>query len=88
MPPRLARKPDRCDITQKLGGVPSRVAELRHMSWRTWNEGPVGRGLVNGTQHTVRLKHTRECGQHGEYDVYSEMSIDDRPFRNILYCGD
>ena len=58
------------------------------MEWTTWNKHPVGRGLVNGTPHRVRLKKTRPCGQHGQFKMYSQMSIDDRPFRPILYCGD
>ena len=58
------------------------------MKWTTWNKHPVGRGLVNGKSHRVRLKKTRPCGQHGELKVYSKMSIDGRPFRPILYCGD
>ncbi len=86
MDPHLARKPARCDVTV-TGGLPS-VDYLRHMKWTTWNKHPVGRGLVNGTPHRVRLKKTRPCGQNGEFKVYSKMSIDGRPFRPLLYCGD
>ena len=86
MDPHLARKPARCDVTT-VSGLPS-VDYLRHMEWTTWNKHPVGRGLVNGTPHRVRLKKTRPCGQNGQFKVYSKMSIDSRPFRPILYCGD
>ena len=86
MPPHLARKPARCDVTV-TSGLPA-VDYLRHMHWTTWNKHPVGRGLVNGNSHRVRLKKTRPCGQFGEHKVYSKMSIDGRPFRPILYCGD
>lgn len=86
MDPHLARKPARCDVTG-LRGLPA-VYELRHMEWTRWNNDPVGRGLVNGRPHRVRLKRTRPSGQHGEYKVYSQMSIDDRPFQSILHCGD
>jgi hypothetical protein len=86
MPPRLDRKPARCDIT-RLSGVAS-VLELRHMKWTHWNKHPVGQGLVNGKTKTVRLKGTRPCGPHGEEQVYSKMSIDGRQFGSILYCGD
>ena len=34
------------------------------------------------------LKKTRPCGPDGKFKVYSQMSIDGRPFRSILYCGD
>ena len=87
MDPHLARKPARCDVTRLDPGLPA-VYELRHMEWTRWNKHPVGRGLVNGRPHRVRLKRTRPCGQHGESKVYSQMSIDGRPFRSILYCGD
>lgn len=87
MDPQVARKPARCDVTNVDGG-PATVDELRHMEWTRWSKHAVGRGLVNGRPHRVRLKRTRPCGQHGEYKVYSQMSIDGRPFRSILYCGD
>lgn len=86
MPPHLARKPARCDVTV-VSGLPS-VDLLRHMKWSSWNKHPVGQGLVNGEQHRVRLKNPRPCGQHGELKVYSKMSIDSRPFVPLLYCGD
>lgn len=87
MTPHVARRPARCDVTS-LGGGPATVDRLRSMEWTGWKKYAVGRGLVNGRMNTVRLRRTRSCGQHGEYKVYSEMSIDDRPFHPILYCGD
>lgn len=85
-PPHLARKPGHCEVTT-LSGLPD-VDTLSHMTWTTWNKHPVGRGLVNGTPHRVRLKQPRPCGRDGEFAVYSKMSIDGRAFRPILYCGD
>jgi hypothetical protein len=87
MDPHHARKPARCDVTRLKPGLPE-LFELRHMEWTRWNKHPVGRGLVNGRPHRVRLKRTRRCGPNGEVKVYSQMSIDGRPFRPILYCGD
>ncbi len=87
MAPHLARKPGRCEVTSLEPGLPT-VDALAHMKWTTWNKHPVGRGLVNGTPHRVRLKKTHPCGPDGKFKVYSQMSIDDRPFRSILFCGD
>jgi hypothetical protein len=86
MDPHLAREPARCDVTV-TEGLP-RVEELRHMKWRRWGELAVGHGLVNGREHRVRFKRARPCGPNGQSKVYSRMSIDSRPFRSILYCGD
>src|SRR5688500_1850985 len=86
MPPHLARKPARCDVTV-VESVP-RVEELRHMDWDRWGNLAVGHGLVNGRDHRVRFKRARPCGPNGQSKVYSRMSIDSRPFRKILYCGD
>ena len=86
MDPHHARKPARCDVTV-TSGLPE-VDYLRHMKWTTWNKHPVGHGLVNGSEHRVRLKKTRSCGPNGEVKAYSQMSIDNRPFQSILYCGD
>ena len=83
MDPHLARKPARCDITRRRS-----VVELRSMRWERWGESALGRGLVNGRLRTVHLRRRRPCGQHGQYDVYSEMMIDRKGFRPILHCGD
>lgn len=83
MPPHLDRRPHRCDVTHRFS-----VDRLRHMRWARWKKHAVGRGKVNGKQHTVRFKGTRPCGQFGEFQVYSKMSIDGRPFHPILHCGD
>lgn len=85
-PPRLAKKPGHCEITRNAG-LPE-IIELRKMRWTRWDNRGVGRGLVEGRRTVVRFKKTRPCGQFGEFDVYSEMSIGGRPFRSILYCGD
>ena len=86
MPPHLAREPARCDVTV-VEGVAD-VDRLRHMRWERWGELAVGHGLVNGRNHRVRFKRPRPCGPNGQSKVYSRMSIDSRPFRKILYCGD
>lgn len=83
MTPHLDRRPHRCDVTHRFS-----VDRLRHMRWAHWKKHALGRGKVNGKQHTVRLKRTRPCGQFGEFDVYSKMSIDGRPWHPILHCGD
>lgn len=88
MDPHLARKPSRCDITKFLGGIPAVVVKLRRMHWTRWGKRAVGRGLANGKEHRIRLKKLRPCGPNGQSKVYSKMSIDRRPFRKILYCGD
>lgn len=87
MSPHVARKPARCDVTEFDRG-PATVDKLRHMRWPQWGERAVGHGLVNGREHRVRLQRARPCGQHGEFKVYSRMSIDSRPFRTIMHCGD
>lgn len=87
MPPHIARRPNRCDVT-RLDGLPE-VYELRNMEWTRWAKGARGQGRVDGNPNTtIRFKRARSCGQHGEYQVYSKMSINGRPFRPILYCGD
>ena len=81
--PDLKRRPHSCDVTKNL-----RRDRLRKMKWSRWDNRARGRGLVNGKMQSVRLKKRRPCGQFGEYEVFSEMSIDGGPFRSILYCGD
>ena len=87
MDPHVARTPARCDVTRR-GNGPATVVKLRSMNWTRWNRRAVGRGLVNGRMKTIRLRRTRPCGQFGEFKVYSQMSINGRRFRPILYCGD
>lgn len=87
MDPHVARKPGRCDVTRRSFG-PASVVKLRSMNWTRWNKRARGRGLVNGRTKTIRLRRTRPCGQAGEFKVYSQMSINGRRFRPILYCGD
>lgn len=81
--PHLAHKPSGCDITRQYN-----TYRLRSMHWDRWNNRARGRGRINHRKHTVRLKKTRPCGQFGEFDVYSKMSIDGGPWHRILYCGD
>lgn len=88
MDPHLARKPGRCEITAFSGGIPAVVIKLRRMHWTRWGTRAVGRGLANGKEHRIRLKEPRPCGINGQSKVYSKMSIDRRPFRKVLYCGD
>ena len=87
MDPHVARHPGRCDVTRRSNG-PATVVKLRSMDWARWSKRARGRGLVNGRTKTIRLRRTRPCGQFGEFKVYSQMSINGRRFRPILYCGD
>jgi hypothetical protein len=81
--PHLAQKPPGCEITHGY-----KAWELRSMHWDRWNNRAKGRGRINHEKHTVRLKKTRPCGQFGQFDVYSKISIDGGPWHGILYCGD
>ena len=81
--PDLKRRPHSCDVTKRL-----HVQRLRKMKWSRWDKRARGRGLVNGRMQSVRLKNRRPCGQFGEYNVFSKMSIGGGRFRSILYCGD
>lgn len=81
--PHLAQKPSGCEITRS-----SHSYQLRSMHWDRWNNRAKGRGRINHRKHVVRLKKTRPCGQFGQFDVYSKMSIDGGQWHNILYCGD
>jgi hypothetical protein len=81
--PDLKRRPHSCNVTKHR-----HVKRLRKMNWSRWDTRARGRGLVDGRVQSVRLRDRRRCGQHGEYKVFSKMSIGGGPFHSILYCGD